>query len=75
MTLEQLKNHCMELQDKGLGYMHPHVSAAELLVLIAKLEVRADNYCSALEAVRDSGEIQNQHVMDMLERGLGNQQQ
>ncbi len=75
ITLERLKNHCIELDEKGLGYMHPHVSAVDLLVLIAQLEEQADNYCQALEAVRDSGDIQNQSVMDMLDRGLNNQPQ
>ncbi len=38
MTLARLKHHCQMLVDSNLGYMHPLISAAELLSIIAELE-------------------------------------
>lgn len=38
MTLARLKHHCQMLVDSDLGYMHPLISAAELLSIIAELE-------------------------------------
>jgi hypothetical protein len=40
MTLARLKHHCQMLVDSDLGYMHPLISAAELLSIIAELESR-----------------------------------
>ncbi len=37
-TLVWLKNHCMELDGKGMGYMHPHISAVEVLAIIDQVE-------------------------------------
>ena len=37
-TLAWLKNHCIELDRLGVGYMHPHISAVELLVIIGEIE-------------------------------------
>lgn len=41
MTLARLKHHCQMLVDSDLGYMHPLISAAELLSIIAELEERS----------------------------------
>jgi len=38
MTLARLKHHCQTLVDSDFGYMHPMISAAELLSIIADLE-------------------------------------
>ncbi|WP_429037788.1 hypothetical protein [Aeromonas media] len=38
MTLARLKHHCQMLVDSDLGYIHPLISAAELLSIIAELE-------------------------------------
>ncbi len=37
-TLAWLKNHCMDLDRMGVGYMHPHISAVEVLAIIAQVE-------------------------------------
>jgi hypothetical protein len=63
------------VSEVALVKLASNVEPNDLLALFAQLEEQADNYCQALAAVRDSGEIQNQFVMDMLERGLNNQPQ
>jgi hypothetical protein len=42
-SLAWLKNHCLELVDKGMGHMHPHISAAEVLVILGELEGETPN--------------------------------
>lgn len=37
-TLAWLKNHCIDLDRLGVGYMHPHISAVEVLAIIAQVE-------------------------------------
>lgn len=44
-SLAWLKNHCLELVDKGMGHMHPHISAAEVLVILGELEQTKPEAC------------------------------
>lgn len=56
ITLERLKNHCLELEQKGLGYLHPHISATDLLVIISQLEKQANHVSSKDNRVAPAGD-------------------